>query len=40
MRSQRSTSLVVGVDTGRYVATLAALPEACHRLFNDVDRDQ
>jgi type IV secretory pathway VirJ component len=28
--------LVVGVDTGRYLSTLAAVPEACHRLFNDV----
>ena len=28
--------LVVGVDSGRYAATLAAAPETCHRLFNDV----
>ena len=28
--------LVVGVDTGRYLTTLAALPEACHGLFNNV----
>ena len=29
-------TLIVGVDSGRYVATLAAVPEACHRLFDDV----
>ena len=28
--------LVVGVDSGRYAATLAAAPEACHGLYNDV----
>ena len=28
--------LVVGVDTKRYLTTLAATPEACHGLFNDV----
>jgi type IV secretory pathway VirJ component len=28
--------LVAGVDTGHYATTLAASPEACHRLFNDV----
>jgi type IV secretory pathway VirJ component len=28
--------LVVGVDTARYLTTLATVPEACHRLFNDV----
>jgi type IV secretory pathway VirJ component len=28
--------LVVGVDSGRYLTTLAATPETCHRLFNDV----
>src|SRR5215469_4812207 len=28
--------LVVGVDTGRYLTTIAATPETCHRLFNDV----
>jgi type IV secretory pathway VirJ component len=28
--------LVAGVDTGDYLSALAAVPEACHRLFNDV----
>ena len=29
--------LVVGVDTGRYAATLVATPEACHHLVGDAE---
>jgi type IV secretory pathway VirJ component len=29
--------LVVGVDTARYAAALAAIPEACHHLVGDVE---
>jgi type IV secretory pathway VirJ component len=28
--------LVVGVDSGRYAAALAAAPETCHGLYNDI----
>ncbi len=33
----RQGMLVVGVDTARYAAGLAAIPEACHHLVGDVE---